>query len=105
MFQTFVPIHPAVLRHPILRYRFKLYSIDTNSGIYLQKRNIMICRSLHINIYRKTYIFIIINHQMTRKERRARAPAGAAAGGVAAEAAAGGGPGAADAHHYSTYRA
>ena len=37
MFQTFVPIHPAVPRHPILRYRFKLYSIDTNSGIYFQK--------------------------------------------------------------------
>ena len=50
-------------------------------------------------------MFIIINHQMTRKERRVRAPVGAAAGGVAAEAAAGGGPGAADAHHYSTYRA
>ena len=105
MFQTFAPIHPVVPRHPILRYLFKLYSIDTNSGIYPQKMNIMISRILHINIYCKTYILIIINHQMTRKERRARAPAGAAAGGVAAEAAAGGGPGAADAHHYSTYRA
>ena len=37
MFQTFVPIHPAVPRHPILRYLFKLYSIDTNSGIYFLK--------------------------------------------------------------------